>query len=356
MPDEQAIRILLIECFGANADVEAIVPLAGDASTRRYVRARLRGAGVPASAVVMILADSGQSISSDELAVFKTPPHELPFVTVHRLLAALRVRVPAIYLDAGRRGFLVLEDVGDMALWDFIQDLPPAQIVTWYQRAIDQLLTIVLDGTRRRDDDHVAFQQAFDERLFNWEFEHFIEYALEKRLPNPVPPAELGELRRHFGAIAADLGAAPRFLAHRDFHSWNLFVHDARLWVIDFQDALLAPATYDLGTLLGDRDTPLKITPAVEDQLLDYYHGQWQARGGPAWSRDALRAQYFACALQKAFKVVGRFHYLNMVKGKPGYLRYLPSTLRQLRRLLARDPALSSVQTILAQHFPELRD
>ena len=59
-------------------------------------------------------------------------------------------------------------------------------------------------------------------------------------------------------------------------------------------------------------------------------------------------------ALQKAFKVVGRFHYLDLEKGKPGYLRYIPPTLRQLARLLAARPDLSEVRAILARHLPEL--
>ncbi|HVN86141.1 MAG TPA: phosphotransferase [Candidatus Binatia bacterium] len=356
MSNEEPIRTVLADCFGRETRVDAVVPLAGDASTRRYVRAHLRGGAAPASVVIMILADRGVSISSEELAVFKEPLKEQLFVNVHRFLAGLGVSVPRIFHDASARGLIVLEDIGDAALWDVIQPLEPRAIVEWYQPAIDQLLTIVLDGTRRRDETCIAFQQAFDERLFNWEFEHFIEYGLEKRLPAPVPSTALAELRRHFNSIAAELGAAPRFLAHRDFHSWNLFVHSGRIRVIDFQDALLAPATYDLATLLGDRDTPLKIMPPVETELLDYYHTQWRARGGPEWDAETMRRQYFACALQKAFKVVGRFHYLDIVKRKPGYLRYLPSTLRQIRRLLDRDPSLFTVREILAEYFPELRN
>ncbi len=354
-PDTSQIPALLRERFGAGLGVDEIVALAGDASTRRYVRARLRGPDAPATAIVMILADSGQSISSDELAVFEKPPRELPFVNVHRFLRTLGVSVPEIYLDASPRGFVVLEDVGDTTLWDAASDLSGEALESLYRRAVDQLLSLVLDGTRRRDDGCIAFQQAFDERLFLWEFEHFIEYGIEKRLRQALPPSELAELRHHFAAIAARLGAAPRFLAHRDFHSWNLFVQDGRVRVIDFQDALLAPATYDLATLLGDRDTRLRIDSAAEADLLGYYHRQWQARGGPDWPASALQAEYFDCALQKAFKVVGRFHYLDMVKGKPGYLRYLPATWRQIDRLLDRDPALADVRAILARHADELR-
>ena len=80
MSETDRIAAALRECFGAKTCIDAILPLAGDASTRRYVRARLSGAEAPPTAVVMILADSGMSISSEELAVFKEPLKEQLFV------------------------------------------------------------------------------------------------------------------------------------------------------------------------------------------------------------------------------------------------------------------------------------
>jgi aminoglycoside/choline kinase family phosphotransferase len=289
------------------------------------------------------------------LAVFKEAPAELPYVNVHRFLAGLGVAIPALYVDASDAGLLLLEDVGDVPLWEAVQGRPDADVVALFERAIDQLLLIELDGMARRDDRCIAFQQAFDRRLFDWEFEHFVEHGLVNRLGHPMPSSELEELRAHFGRVSAFLDAQPRVLNHRDFHSWNLHVHDDRIRVIDFQDALLAPAPYDLATLLGDRDTPKVITPAIEERLLAYYASAWEARGGTPWQRQQLWDVYAACALQKAFKVVGRFHYLDTVKGKPGYLRYLPPTWRQISRLLGARPDLAPVQRILAQYTPELR-
>ena len=125
--------------------------------------------------------------------------------------------------------------------------------------------------------------------------------------------------------------------------------------MIDFQDALLAPAPYDLATLLGDRVTPEVVHPALERRLLAYYARQSEARGGPRWSEAGLWEVYSACALQKAFKVVGRFQYLDRAKGKPGYLRYLPPTLRQIARLLDTRPDLADLRAVLSRYFPELR-
>jgi aminoglycoside/choline kinase family phosphotransferase len=356
--DEQiADRVgqLVRERFGAATRLERLAPLAGDASTRRYARAWLGGAGAPPTAVVMILADRGIALSSDELAVFANAPDELPYVNVHRFLARLGVAIPELYVDASAAGLLMLEDIGDVPLWDAVQDADADQTVALFERAIDQLLLIQLDGTARRDPHCIAFQQSFDRRLFDWEFEHFIEHGLVNRVPRPIPSTELEELRAHFGRLSRFLDAQPRVLNHRDFHAWNLYVQDGRIRVIDFQDALLAPAPYDLATLLGDRDTPLRIRPELEQRLLDAYAARWAARGGAAWRRDELWDVYVSCALQKAFKVVGRFHYLDVVKGKPGYLRYLPPTWRQIARLLAARPDLAPVRRILAQYAPELR-
>lgn len=345
---------LVRERFGAATVVERLRPLAGDASTRRYARAWLRGPGAPATTVVMLLADRGIAMSSDELAVFAEPLRELPYVNVHRFLEELGVAIPALYVDASEAGLLLLEDIGDVALWDAVQGLPEDAQAALFERAIDQLLLLQLDGTARRRDTCIAFQQAFDRALYDWEFEHFLEYGLLDRVA-ALPAAELAELRQHFGRISAALDAQPRVLTHRDFHAWNLYVQDGRLRVIDFQDALLAAAPYDLATLLGDRDTRQVVQPALEERLLDYYARGWAARGGPPWTAAGLWDVYADCALQKAFKVVGRFHYLDRVKGKPGYLRYLPGTWAQIARLLARRPELDPVRRILARYAPELR-
>ena len=346
---------LVRERFGSGAALTRLEPLAGDASTRRYARAWLRGGGAPATTVVMILADRGIAMSSDELAVFAEPLKELPYVNVHRFLERLGVAIPALYVDASARGLLLLEDIGDVPLWDALQGKSDAEQQALFEGAIDQLLRLEIDGTAARDASCIAFQQVFDRRLFDWEFEHFLEYGMVDRLPAGLPAVEQEELRQHFGRLSALLDGQPRVLNHRDFHAWNLYVCDGGIRVIDFQDALLAPAPYDLATLLGDRDTRDVVQPPLERRLLAYYRQAWEARGGQPWTADGLWEVYATCALQKAFKVVGRFHYLDRVKGKPGYLRYLPGTWRQIARLLAEWPELAPVRTILARHVPELR-
>jgi N-acetylmuramate 1-kinase len=354
-PDLSAkITDLIRQRFGAGSEVSRIEPLAGDASTRRYARAWLHGDGAPPTTVIMILADRGVAMSSNELAVFQHPLVELPYVNVHRFLSPLGVAVPELYLDASENGLLLLEDVGDVALRDMIEGKPREEVEALFAAAIDQLLLMQLDGTAQGRHDCLAFQQVFDQRLFLWEFEHFIEYGLCRPEVPKVTDDELAVLRHHFANIARFLDEQPRYLNHRDFHAWNLFVHGGRIRVLDFQDALLAPAPYDLATLLGDRDTPQLVSAESEHRLLDYYRRAWATRGGTVWDQEHLWKVYAMCALQKAFKVVGRFHYLNRVKHKPGYLRYLPPTIRQIKRLLPEWPGGREMRDILARHFTEL--
>ncbi len=355
-PLEQLIASKIAVVFGAEAKILSLAALAGDASSRRYLRVSLAGAGAPASVIVMALpAESSLPLSSEELAVFNEPLKELPFLNLHRFLSRIGARVPKLFGAWEQEGILVLEDLGDTALWDQVQGLHERDILTWYERAIDELLVLHVAGTQARDTACIAFQQRFDYRLYMWEFEHFLEYGLEKRPGAAVSKHALDELRHVFTGIARRLDGESPCFSHRDYHSWNLMVHDGAVAVIDFQDALLAPAQYDLASLLNDRITDTVITPRLEERLLQYYMDQRAARTGTTLSADAFREIYLRSAIQRDLKVVGRFWYLDVVKGKPGYKKFIPGTLRRLKRNLTRLPETAKVVPILAQHYEELR-
>ncbi|MBI2347798.1 MAG: phosphotransferase [Deltaproteobacteria bacterium] len=162
-------------------------------------------------------------------------------------------------------------------------------------------------------------------------------------------------LRENFAEISRRLDSRPPCLNHRDYHSWNLMVTDGEVVVIDFQDALLAPPQYDLASLLNDRETDRIIRPEMEEQLIRYYLERRDEAGGKTTSRDDFNEVYILSALQRDFKVVGRFHYLDLVKRKPGYKKYLPPTLKRLKRNLLRLPQTEELVPLLAAHFEEMR-
>jgi hypothetical protein len=333
--------------FGSSAMLAEVRPLAGDASSRRYFRLAVGAAtGAPATAIAMVLGADRLPLSSAELTVFATPPAELPFINVGRFLSRIGVRVPTVFHHDVEAGVLLLEDVGDTTLRAATEGCAD-DALRYYRLAIDQLVRLQVVGTREADPACVAFQQRFDRRLFAWEFDHFLEYGMPG-----VPAAAHAPLRAAFAPVAARLGDGPAYLAHRDFHAWNLHVHGGAICVLDFQDALLAPATYDLASLLTDRDTAAVISPALEESLIAYYVEARRRAGTPPDDPRAVRDEYFLCALQRALKVVGRFHYLAEVKGKRGYLSFLPHVAAQARRALgALPPDLAHLRGALGPHL-----
>ena len=336
----------LARTWSDRADVADIAPLAGDASSRRYFRARLSGAPVP-TAVLMVQSGSGLSISSDELGSVEAAA-EMPFLDVQRYLHSRAIAVPAVYGADSARGLVLLEDLGDTTLWDAARAGDPAPL---YRAAIDELVSLQRAGAQRPDADCIAFRQRFDARLFAWELEHFIEYGFSGRR---VAPRDLALLRERFEELARELAAGPFALTHRDYHSWNLFVHQGKVRVIDFQDALLAPIPYDLATLLNDRATPTLVDPLLERALVAYFCERRALALGEPLDVEAFLPRYRLFVLQKSLKIVGRFHYLEAVKGKRGYVAMLPDTFDTLRRCFDNLPALADVRALLAPSFTEL--
>ena len=122
--------------------------------------------------------------------------------------------------------------------------------------------------------------------------------------------------------------------------------HDEPL-IIDFQDALLAPAEYDLASLLTDRVTPRIVTPELSARLRSYY---WRQRGA-AEDANAQR-RYVLIALQRALKVIGRLHYIALAKGKSAPLAFLPDVVATTRHFLAQASLPGLVDAFEALPWP----
>ncbi len=338
--NEREIDALLTRRWPA-AGRGPVVALAGDASTRRYARCTLRGEGAPASVVIMIMADAAVAMSSEELGIFgEEGPDELPFLNMHRYLAARTDAVPEVYARADDSRLLLLEDVGDTTLWKAAVSAK-ADAEGLFREA----LSLLADLQSRCTDDGsgcYAFLQAFDERLFAWEFEHFLEHGLLQ-----VSERDVAACRAELAKVASQLAALPRVFSHRDYHAWNIHVDAGRLRLIDFQDALLAPALYDVASLLTDRCTPELVDTEMEARLLAAFHEL--QRAGRLGGIEQTTEAYRLCALQRALKVIGRFNYLADAKGKTAYLDMLPAVVRSAQRLVAQAAGMETTARLLAE-------
>src|SRR5437588_4392565 len=340
--DQRQLGQAYVEAIGRPAT--RIDRLPGGAGNRIYWRV---GDATGASAVVMELPpEPGKSeeVSKDGV------PQDLPFLNVHRYLQRLGVRVPRIHLDAHRRGFVVPEDLTDRTLEKALRDGNRHDI---YARAIDRLARLRAHAERDPDPHCLAFGRAFDFDLYQWEFEHFIEYGLLGRGAKPGE-AELRELRQTFTRISHELAAAPRGFTHRDYQSRNIMVlPNGEQVVIDFQDALQGPRQYDLVALL--RDSYVELPRPLIDEMLQRYLQQFVAEGGARVDEREFIGFFDLLTVQRKLKDAGRFVFIDQVKKNPSFLAHIPSSLHYVKDALARRPELASVREILRRHVPELR-
>jgi aminoglycoside/choline kinase family phosphotransferase len=289
---------------------------------------------MPATIVVMLMDGVGLPMSSEELGVFGNQgPPELPFLNIARFLGRLTDAVPQVYGSYEAEGGLVLEDVGDVSLWEaFNASKAPGQDLFW------NALALLKDVQERAVDDGTgcfAFRQAFDARLFGWEFEHFLEYGLK-----PVRDMDRSRCHGELMAVAERLGKLPRAFCHRDYHAWNIHVQNERLRLLDFQDALLAPRLYDVASLLTDRATPEAVDERRAEDLVRRF-----AEGLPVGG-DPIEV-YNLLAFQRVLKVIGRFNFLAERKAKPRYLQMLPGVVETARRLAARIVGIDCTRSLL---------
>jgi N-acetylmuramate 1-kinase len=312
--------------------LQRITPIKGDASTRRFWRVTLDPTGRgPASAVAIDLGPDDLPLYARALKLVPLPLREPPWLNVHHFLTSIGAAVPEIYAADIEARMLLVEDVGssplfEVALRGHADDL--------YRLAVDELLIFHIGGTEKLNSDCVAGRIAYDRRLFHWELEQFLEAGLGEIAPLADRDAVASELEE----LASRLDRFPRVFSHRDFHGHNLFVqYDAqtqpRIRVIDFQDALMAPAAQDLAVLLTTRDAGRVITPKVERRIIDYYYAALIRRDAAQLKFEQFCESYRLCVLQHALKVIGRFLALER-QGKGGYREFVPYALEQARRML----------------------
>jgi hypothetical protein len=306
-------------------------PLAGDASARRYVRLHLEG-DAPASAIAMLLPHEVPATASEELTI-GAPPTELPFLDLQRYLARHGVAVPAIHHAAESDGVLLLEDLGDVALADAA--MASADRDALFASAVDVLAQINA-LVSEPDPRCIAFRHRYDRTLIGLELDVVSTHGLAPSDAGPArKPHADPELEDALARLGDRIAAQPIVLMHRDFHSWNLQLdRSGRIRVIDFQDALLGPVLYDLASLCTDRDSDRFVDPRLEAALVRRFATELARRGGPVLDRATLQTDYFDAVAYRTLRVIGRFRFLAIEKGKTSYLRFLPGMARQTRRAL----------------------
>jgi aminoglycoside/choline kinase family phosphotransferase len=332
---------------GGVADLELEL-LHGDASARRYVRVTGDFAGAPL--VAMILA--GEQARFSEEAMGKEEPDELPFLNVHRYLDGLGIRVPAVLHDDESLGVVLLEDLGDLTIERRLKTAGAGVRAGLYERAVDLLVDLQAKTAVGTKADCVAFTRAFEFDLLRWELDHFIEYLLGADRNVTLSGAEKEVVDQTFDQLARTIAAWPRGFVHRDFQSRNLMLKSDEMVLIDFQDCLLGPHVYDLVALL--RDSYVQLDSDLIGRLIDRYLEGCRTAGLDRPGKEVLIDRFHRVTLQRKLKDSGRFVFIDRVKKNPGFLTFIPKSLRYVAEAFDHLPDLAPCREVLARAVPEL--
>jgi aminoglycoside/choline kinase family phosphotransferase len=351
-PDSAGIARAVATKLPFRGEVAGMSPLAGDASNRRYFRITLKGK--PSALILMQLADP-EGFKKSEEAVSGAPAQitELPFTNVLTHLQRTGVTVPQLHYYDREAGLLYLEDFGDLTLAEACRHAERAKVEALYRRAIDQLVLLQVKGTTPPAPGCIAFHRRFDVPLLMWEFDHFLEYGITARIGRPMKREDDAAIRAEFQRIAELLAGQPQVLVHRDYHSRNLMVDGARIGIIDFQDALMGPATYDLASLL--KDAYIELDGSMVDGLVEHFLDGLAAQGGEVADRASFRRLFDLTSIQRNLKAAGRFVYIDQVKHNPKFLADIPRVLGYVKRNLSKYPELAALRRHLAPYVAELR-
>jgi len=297
----------------------SLTPASVDASFRRYFRATL---------------PDGRSY-----VVMDAPPDQedcRPFVHVARLLRAAGVHAPEVHAEDLAQGFLLLGDLGTQT---YLQELNADNAARLLGDATDALLRWQL-ATRPGE------LPPYDEALLRREMNLFPEWYVLRHLKVTLSDSQKNSLEQIFRLLVKSALAQPAVYVHRDYMPRNLMVSDPNPGVLDFQDAVLGPITYDMVSLLRDA-----FVSWDEERVLGWSVRYWEKAKRAGLPVETGFAEFWRAfewmGLQRHLKVLGIFARINYRDAKPKYLEDTPRFLRYARAVSERYAALAPLARLL---------
>jgi aminoglycoside/choline kinase family phosphotransferase len=265
------------------------------------------------------------------------PQHEdcSSFIDVSTRLLGCGLNVPEIYAQNLSEGFLLLSDLGEDLFLDKLND---SSVDGLYHSAIQSLLKMQARAPTQG-------LPVYDERLLLSEMNLFRDWLLKQHLQLQLSAAEEEQLDAVFTLLSGSALQQQQVFVHRDFHSRNLLVSDTEPGVIDYQDAVLGPLTYDLVSLL--KDCYVKWPRHKIDEWLTYYFDQSEKLELLRPALPVLRKDFDLMGAQRHLKASGIFARLYHRDGKDGYLADIPRTLSYISDLEPDYPELNFLQRLI---------
>ncbi|UCP00863.1 phosphotransferase [Metapseudomonas lalkuanensis] len=316
--DQQLPTLFAAEGWGP-VPAATLVPASSDASFRRYFRWEADGR-------TLILMDA-------------PPPREdcRPFVKVAGMLAEAGVHVPRILAADVEQGFLILDDLGRQTYLDVIN---ADNADALFDDALQALLTF-----QKRSLD--VPMPSYDDALLRRELQLFPEWYLQRHLGVELEGERLAAWQRTSDLLIDSALAQPQVLVHRDYMPRNLMLSAPNPGVLDFQDAVYGPVTYDVTCLF--KDAFLSWPEERVAAWLERYWTQARAAGIPVHADFAeFRRASDLMGVQRHLKVIGIFARICHRDGKPKYLGDVPRFFTYIKAVIERRPELAELGELLA--------
>ena len=309
-----------------------IVPLAGDASNRRYFRV----INTKATYVLMLW----EPFVND---------NKYPFLSVLRHFGKHGVQVPEVIGLDEKLGVVLLEDLGDLTLErTFWESQDQSLVFPQYQKAIDELIKIHYPATKDYSPDCTAFGVAFDVEKLLWELNYARKNLLQEFCKAQLSPVEQKMLDKTFLSICETLAAEPRTIAHRDYHSRNIMLKRNKARVIDFQDARMGAIQYDLVSLV--HDSYVNLSAKMIEQILADYIDKANEHRADKINRAHFDEIFEIQLIQRCFKACGSFSSFFNQRKDQRYLKYLKPTVTKVALHLKGLPQYKEFYSLLDDH------
>lgn len=280
-------------------------------------------------------------VEDQTFIVMDAPPqHENcgPFLNVAAILAEAGVHVPRILAHDAGQAFMLLSDLGSTTFLQALTD-QPAMAQDLYGDAMDALIALQLSGNAKN-------LPPYDEALLSKELNLFPEWYIAQHLQKPLSDRQQTILDGVFGHILRNNLAQSKVLVHRDYHSRNLMMTSPNPGILDFQDAVYGPVTYDLVSLFKDA-----YIRWDEDRILDWVIRYWEKARKAGLPVAADFASFYRdfewMGVQRHLKVLGIFARLHYRDGKSTYLNDMPVVMDYLRKACVRYRELGPLLIVL---------
>lgn len=282
------------------------------------------------------------------IAMDAPPSHEntLAFIHAGNLLRESGIRVPSILEQDLEQGFLLITDLGQQTYYQIVQnDIDDLQLQTMYRQALKALVQMQTASTNGLP--------TYNQNLLLEELELFTQWYVGKYKQVELNDTQNKILESAFKLITKHNAKSPMVFVHRDFHSPNLIANPetkdhTNPGIIDYQDALLGPITYDIASLVMDARTTW-----TEEQQLDWSIRYWQAAREANLPVPADFAQFHIdyewMSLQRNLRILGVFSRLSIRDNKHHYLDHIPRVLEYIRQVTTRYNELAALNMVINQ-------